>query len=335
MPSNTSKYCFLSLPLTLISGPKTQSTSSVPCTSAALSRCVGIHSLRTKVWSLEDPTWTCRIDEGSAGTSVTDYFVLTPGLEDARWAPDGRHILTTTEFQVLSLADIIAALLSRGPALWPCLVALPCGPRLVSSQLRITIWSLVSQQTFYIKYPKHAGAGLQFSSDGAYLAVLERTDCKDFVSIFACQSWEMVQHFPVDTVDAADMAWAADGRAVAVWDSPLDFRVAVHAPDGHRCATIAPQCDGLGVKVLVILHSHYASAPHLLLPPHCSAPHLLLPPHCSPPHLLLPPNCSAPTRRILLSCIHGCSWQTVQWAPSGQLLAVGSFDETVRHVWPC
>ena len=41
-----------------------------------------------KVWSIEQPEWTCKIDEGSAG------------LIKARWAPDGRHILTTAEFHV-------------------------------------------------------------------------------------------------------------------------------------------------------------------------------------------------------------------------------------------
>ena len=44
-----------------------------------------------QVWSLEQPEWTCKIDEGSAG------------LVDACWSPDGRHILTTAEFNVTSL----------------------------------------------------------------------------------------------------------------------------------------------------------------------------------------------------------------------------------------
>ncbi len=41
-----------------------------------------------QVWSLEQPEWTCKIDEGSAG------------LISARWSPDGRHILTTAEFHL-------------------------------------------------------------------------------------------------------------------------------------------------------------------------------------------------------------------------------------------
>ena len=41
-----------------------------------------------QVWSLEQPGWHCRIDEGSAG------------LAASCWSPDGRHILNTTEFHV-------------------------------------------------------------------------------------------------------------------------------------------------------------------------------------------------------------------------------------------
>lgn len=40
------------------------------------------------MWSLEQPEWHCKIDEGSIG------------LVSSRWSPDGRHILNTTEFNV-------------------------------------------------------------------------------------------------------------------------------------------------------------------------------------------------------------------------------------------
>ena len=41
-----------------------------------------------QVFSLHDPDWSCKIDEGVAG------------LTHAMWSPDSRHILTTTEFKV-------------------------------------------------------------------------------------------------------------------------------------------------------------------------------------------------------------------------------------------
>lgn len=41
-----------------------------------------------EVWSVNDPDWRCKIDEGTAG------------LIKVCWAPDSRHILTTAEFHV-------------------------------------------------------------------------------------------------------------------------------------------------------------------------------------------------------------------------------------------
>ncbi|KAI6696156.1 hypothetical protein NL676_016275 [Syzygium grande] len=41
-----------------------------------------------QAWSLVQPEWTCKIDEGPAGIAY------------ARWSPDSRHILTTSDFQL-------------------------------------------------------------------------------------------------------------------------------------------------------------------------------------------------------------------------------------------
>ena len=41
-----------------------------------------------QVWSVQEPDWTCKIDEGPAG------------VQHARWSPDGQHILVTADFQI-------------------------------------------------------------------------------------------------------------------------------------------------------------------------------------------------------------------------------------------
>ena len=41
-----------------------------------------------QIWNVEDDNWHCKIDEGAAGVSF------------ARFTPDGRHVLTCSEFQV-------------------------------------------------------------------------------------------------------------------------------------------------------------------------------------------------------------------------------------------
>ena len=154
-----------------------------------------------QIWSVEDPEWTCKIDEGSAG------------LDGVRWSPDGRHVLTWAAFQ-----------------------------------LRITIWSLVSQQTCYIKAPKFAVNGAEFSRDGRYFAVLERRDYRDHVSIYSCDAWKMVRYFPVDTNDAADLSWSPDGSALAVYDSLLDYKVLVYSAAGRCLGDYSAYDNALGIK---------------------------------------------------------------------------------------
>eukprot|EP00052_Salpingoeca_macrocollata_P032885 m.6740 g.6740 ORF g.6740 m.6740 type:complete len:436 (+) comp4375_c0_seq1:162-1469(+) len=175
-----------------------------------------------QVWSMEEPTWTCKIDEGAAG------------LEYARWAPDGRHVLTTSNFQ-----------------------------------LRTTIWSLISQRSFFIKNPKFPAAGAAFSHDGTFLAVLERYDCRDHLSIYNCNNWDQISSFPVDTKDAVSLSWSPNDRCICVQESCLDYDIGVYMTDGNKLGQYSAYDDALGVK-------------------------------------------------------------TVAWAPSEQLLSVGSYDGCIR-----
>lgn len=157
-----------------------------------------------QVWSIEQTDWTCSIDEGAAG------------LTHARWSPDGRHVLTSADFQ-----------------------------------LRITVWSLVSHHVNFLKFPKYSKAGCAFSHDGKYMAVLERNDGKDYVGVFACKTWEMATKFQVATIDAADLCWSPDDSAICVWDYVVNYKVCVYQPDGRKCLKeYSAYADALGVKTL-------------------------------------------------------------------------------------
>eukprot|EP00128_Syssomonas_multiformis_P011332 Colp12_sorted_trinity150504_noHs@15487 len=119
-----------------------------------------------QVWSLEQPDWTCKIDEGAAG------------LTGACWSPDSRHVLSIADFQ-----------------------------------LRVTVWSLISKNASYIQSIKFGTTkGLQFSNDGRFLAVAERRDCKDYISVFMCDNWQLVKNFKVETKDMAGLSWSPDDR---------------------------------------------------------------------------------------------------------------------------
>lgn len=183
-------------------------------------------SLSLQIWSMEQPEWTCKIDEGSAG------------LTACYWTPDSRHILTMADFH-----------------------------------LRLTLWSLVNKSVSYIKYPKLTQDGLDFTPDGQYMALAERRDCKDHISIFDCEKWCLVRLFEVATKDLVGIKWSPQGNVLCIWDSCLDYQIYLYTMDGHCVGSYSAYGDitefGLGVK-------------------------------------------------------------SISWSPTGQFLAVGSFDEKVR-----
>ncbi|XP_006642121.1 WD repeat-containing protein WRAP73 [Lepisosteus oculatus] len=161
-----------------------------------------------QVWSLEQPDWHCKIDEGSAG------------LVSSRWSPDGRHILNTTEFH-----------------------------------LRVTVWSLCTKSVSYIKYPKACQQGIDFTKDGRYMALAERRDCKDYVSVFVCRDWQLLRHFETETQDLAGLEWAPNGCVLAVLDSCLEYKVLLYSLDGRLLSTYSAYEWSLGIKSLVWSHS--------------------------------------------------------------------------------
>nr|XP_033777656.1 WD repeat-containing protein WRAP73 isoform X1 [Geotrypetes seraphini] len=155
-----------------------------------------------QVWSLEQPDWHCKIDEGSAG------------LVASFWSPDGRHILNTTEFH-----------------------------------LRITVWSLCTKSVSYIKYPKACQqAGVAFTKDGRHMALAERRDCQDYISIFVCSNWQLLRHFGTETQDLAGIDWSPNGCVLAVWDTCLQFKVLLYSLDGRLLSTYSAYEWSLGIK---------------------------------------------------------------------------------------
>ncbi|EOY22790.1 Transducin/WD40 repeat-like superfamily protein isoform 4 [Theobroma cacao] len=154
-----------------------------------------------QAWSLTQPEWTCKIDEGPAGIAY------------ARWSPDSRHILTTSEFQ-----------------------------------LRLTVWSLVNTACVHVQWPKHASKGVSFTKDGKFAAICTRRDCKDYINLLSCHSWEIMGVFAVDTLDLADLEWSPDDSAIVIWDSPLEYKVLIYSPDGRCLFKYQAYESGLGVK---------------------------------------------------------------------------------------
>ena len=182
-----------------------------------------------QVFCVADPSWICKIDEALAG------------LTHATWAPDSRHILTRSEFN-----------------------------------LRLSIWSLVRKQVTFIKTPKlmpayHAtgsaaavedtaqlgGHGaVQFSHGGSLMAVLSRLECKDVLSIYSVAAdansptggWDLLKQFHIDTEDCVQILWGPNDAHIICVDSPLSYNVVIYTPSGQQLASYRAYEHALGVK---------------------------------------------------------------------------------------
>ncbi|XP_038677953.1 WD repeat-containing protein WRAP73 isoform X2 [Scyliorhinus canicula] len=115
-------------------------------------------------------------------------------------------------------------------------------------QLRITVWSLCTKSVSYIKYPKSCQHGMDFTKDGHYMALAERRDCKDHISIFVCSEWQLLRHFETETQDLAGIKWSPNSCVLAVWDSCLEYKVLLYSLDGRLLSMYSAYEWSLGVK---------------------------------------------------------------------------------------
>ncbi|KAJ2491642.1 WD repeat-containing protein wrap73 [Coemansia sp. RSA 2050] len=132
---------------------------------------------RVDVWCLADESWRC---------SIVDQVSF---IENAMWAPHGRHVLTFSELD-----------------------------------LRLSIWSIEDgDERQFIQYPK-SRAPPAFHPEGDYMAVAQRHDYHDYIGIYNTRSWTMVREIAVmDTVDLAGIAWSPDGLHLVAWDMAGNF----------------------------------------------------------------------------------------------------------------
>ena len=108
------------------------------------------------------------------------------GILSARWIPDSQQIMTVSKF---------------------------C--------LRATIYSLTDGKEYYIKNPKFADRGCDFTVDGKFMCLAERKDAKDYLGIYYTNGWTLVNHFEVKSQDLDGLKWSPDNSVIAVWDSAL------------------------------------------------------------------------------------------------------------------
>nr|GEU63502.1 hypothetical protein [Tanacetum cinerariifolium] len=75
------------------------------------------------------------------------------------------------------------------------------------------------------EWPKHASNVVSLTKDGSFAAICTKRDCKDYVNLISCHSWEIMGVFAVDTLDLADVEWSPNDSTIVLWDSPLEYKI--------------------------------------------------------------------------------------------------------------
>lgn len=93
---------------------------------------------------------------------------------------------------------------------------------------KVSIYNLVDKQMAYIKAPKiNSTKGSTFTSDGKFMALIEKHDCKDYLTIYFTHGWSMVNSFQLDLFDAVEVRWAPNNSYLVVWDNCINYRLQV------------------------------------------------------------------------------------------------------------
>ena len=81
---------------------------------------------------------------------------------------------------------------------------------------------MVDKSTLIIKGPKYPDKGYSFTKDGKFMALLEKRETKDALSIYSCAKWKLLNVILLETNDAFDLLWSYDNTVILVWDNLLE-----------------------------------------------------------------------------------------------------------------
>lgn len=92
--------------------------------------------------------------------------------------------------------------------------------------------NVLTRDKYLLENPKFGSFDKGFKQYGRYLAVLERNDAKDILSIYDVQEWSCHKSIYLDSTDSADLAFSKDGRFIFVWESIVNSKIYIYDLNG-------------------------------------------------------------------------------------------------------
>lgn len=102
-----------------------------------------------------------------------------------------------------------------------------------------------------IRSPKlSTSKGCIFSSNGKFMALLEKHDCKDTIGIYFCGDWKLVNSIQMDSFDIVEMKWALDDSHIVAWENIINYRFYAICPFKGVLLRYQPYDYALGIKTV-------------------------------------------------------------------------------------
>ncbi|CAK7221846.1 hypothetical protein SCUCBS95973_004638 [Sporothrix curviconia] len=122
--------------------------------------------------------------------------------------------------------------------------------------VKFVVFDLRTGQGVAIESPKFFSSaavcsrGVSFRPATHHMALLVRTDGKDFVCLRDLVASAPVVTWELDTIDAQGLVWSPDGRWLTVWESPAHgHKVLFYTPDGHLFKTWTGAASGITARL--------------------------------------------------------------------------------------
>ncbi|XP_011505529.1 PREDICTED: WD repeat-containing protein WRAP73-like [Ceratosolen solmsi marchali] len=114
-------------------------------------------------------------------------FKLTEGssgLHSAIWAPDSKHIITVADLKV-----------------------------------ELSIWDLIDYNVVYIEHLKSSAVkGIEFSPNGASLAIIISDNGQDSVDVYKTKDWKLSRKLICDGLTCIDgLCWSPSSEIISIW----------------------------------------------------------------------------------------------------------------------
>jgi WD40 repeat protein len=116
---------------------------------------------------------------------------------------------------------------------------------------KVSIYNLTEGNMCYIKSPKFSTSkGFSFSSGGKFFALIEKHECKDYLSIYYTNDGKIVNTFALDLFDAVEVKWSPNNAYLVVWDNCINYRLIVFSHMRGQVLKYEPYNFALGIKTV-------------------------------------------------------------------------------------